>query len=318
MYGARDEVVTATTVFAGPTISRTEIHGLLPGCEVRPPLHRGGLYELVDGRVDQDSSVVVVIDGLFGSNFAATAGEFADACSTGLRVVGAASLGAVRAMECAPYGMLGHGRIYQSYVEGIFVSDAEVAVAVNPDSDFEAVTVSMVDVRQACLRLRHMGILEDHAATDILDLSLAIHYLERSPQRLHRELTSHGLLLRAQFDVFMAAADAKLADARDCLRLVRSGGLRWPVATSSVPAARLGVRGFPTQVAGSLASKESRDDFLSWLVDSGRFPSCHRTQSHPAESILDELDAQGVLDAELLLWHARQTCASVGQPRLPH
>lgn len=307
-------------VFAGPTISRNEISLLLPKCWMRPPIQRGDLYRLLESPVPQRPHLIVVIDGLFGSNFAATAGEFADACSGGLRIVGTASLGAVRAVECASFGMLGYGRIARAYANGTLSSDAEVAVAVHPSDDYRAISIAMIDVRIACDSLVSRGILDDLRAKIILRVSSEIHYLERTPALLRHRLIGKGVLSLSDFDLFVAAADAKLSDARDCLNAVRRGELSWPKSSISVARDRLTIRGFPTQIAGTLVRQADRHSFLEWLIGSGRIWSylsradVRGWTDNPSKAgwILTELDNCGALDSELLIWQSHLTCAAEG------
>ena len=46
-----------------------------------------------------------------------------DALRCGLRVYGASSMGALRAVELAPYGMIGHGSIYEHVLHTPYFRD---------------------------------------------------------------------------------------------------------------------------------------------------------------------------------------------------
>src|SRR5688572_32760283 len=51
---------------------------------------------------------------------------------SGVRVFGAASMGALRAAELQPFGMIGVGQVFQAYRRGHLTDDDEVAVAHGP------------------------------------------------------------------------------------------------------------------------------------------------------------------------------------------
>ncbi|MEV7304560.1 TfuA-like protein [Streptomyces clavifer] len=70
----------------------------------------------------------------------------------GVHVIGAASIGALRAAELAPYGMLGVGSVYAAYHRGDITADDEVAVGQAPDGQWEALTWPLVNLRSV-LRL---------------------------------------------------------------------------------------------------------------------------------------------------------------------
>src|SRR5699024_12171240 len=71
---------------------------------------------------------IAVVDGVFGNQPAVWHKEILFALAQGCTVIGAASMGALRAVELAPYGMIGVGAIYRLYRRGAIVDDAEVAL----------------------------------------------------------------------------------------------------------------------------------------------------------------------------------------------
>lgn len=301
-----------TVVFAGPTISRPEIARIVPGSLLRPPIQRGDLRKMLDTNFDRSATVVVVVDGLFGSIFAPTAGEFADACSAGMRVIGTASMGAFRAVECELYGMVGYGHIYEAFNSGEFSSDAEVAVAVAPDRDYAATTVALADVRTACAVAVASNLLSKAVSEEIVQLMAMVHYLERTPQLMRRLLNSRGLMNDGEFDTWMRGADAKLRDARACLRAIQEGRIDWPPHRPAAMAERLSDRSFPPSIQGMLVTAEAQRRFSEWLLSTGR-AFRHGLQLAPSdgpefnlggESVIEHLLEHGQLDSEVLLWNA--------------
>ena len=137
------------TVFAGPTLPRHPDAAwrlLLGACELRPPAQRGDVLEVL---VDQPDALVL-IDGYYYSVPAVTHKELLYALDAGVRVFGAASLGALRAAELAPLGMTGVGRVYEWYRSGVIDGDDEVAILhASADHGYQGLTVALVELRHA-------------------------------------------------------------------------------------------------------------------------------------------------------------------------
>lgn len=165
---------SSVVVFAGPSLSPAT-KTLSARCELRPPIRRGGLQALIDERVP---ATAVLLDGLFGSSLAVTPTECRNALERGWTLVGASSMGALRASELWSLGMIGIGRIYEQLRLGHIDADAEVAVAYHPDSH-EELTVSLVHVREL---LDHAFPSSEQQPLRELALTLArrIYWAERS------------------------------------------------------------------------------------------------------------------------------------------
>lgn len=97
----------------------------LTGFDVRPPARQGDITTAVlEGK-----DTLVLIDGYFTHTLSPWHKEILFAINNGCRVIGAASLGALRAVECERYGMEGTGKIYEWYKNAVCTDDADVALA---------------------------------------------------------------------------------------------------------------------------------------------------------------------------------------------
>src|SRR5438105_1242035 len=162
--------------FIGPSISRTEAERLCPGLDLRPPVRRDDLYR----EREQGAWGFLVIDGVFMQEDAVSPREVADVLQDGALVVGAASMGALRAADCWPAGAQGVGLIYRLYRMGVLASDEEVAVAVSAEGDDAAVSVPLVNVRYAVARAVRRRLLDRARARQIVDAAASIYYPERT------------------------------------------------------------------------------------------------------------------------------------------
>jgi hypothetical protein len=201
----------STLVFLGPSLPLAEAQGLLDA-DYRPPVRRGDLPESHDG-------TVVIIDGEFGQNLSVSPNEILRLLDNGTRVVGAASMGALRAAELHRFGMEGCGWIFEGYRSGRFDGDDEVAVTYSPD-DMQPMTVPLVNVRCWLERLVAAGELDAVAARRALRRARRIFYADRTEERLREELRDAlgpEDLARLLSVSGGAITDAKAEDARAAL-----------------------------------------------------------------------------------------------------
>jgi hypothetical protein len=110
-------------LFAGPTLpDAAALLGDRP-ILLRPPARHGDIVKAATDGAD----AIGLIDGLFENVAPVWHKEILFALSKGVRVYGAASMGALRAAECAVFGMIGIGRIFEDYASGRLEDDAAVA-----------------------------------------------------------------------------------------------------------------------------------------------------------------------------------------------
>lgn len=130
-------------LFAGPSIAGLP---LPPELELRPPAVCGDLAALLA----DPPAAVGLVDGLFGVAPSVWHKEILALLACGVRVLGAASLGAVRAVELAESGMEGVGAIYAAYRSGAIVRDDAVMLLHAPaEYGYAPLTVALVDAEHA-------------------------------------------------------------------------------------------------------------------------------------------------------------------------
>ncbi len=148
-------------VFAGPSI-----HGLdLPPGDtlIRPPAQRDD----VAAAVEEGATVIGLIDGHYEQVASVWHKEILYALSMGVHVLGAASMGALRAAECEAYGMVPVGEIAGRYCRGEIYDDDAVALLNGPaELAYAPLTEPLVEVEATLARLLNIGAVtaEEHAA----------------------------------------------------------------------------------------------------------------------------------------------------------
>lgn len=208
-------------VFLGPSLRLAEARALLPGATFLPPAAMGDLHALVQRR----PRVVAIVDGFFEQTPAIWHKEILWALSRGVRVLGASSMGALRAAELHPFGMEGVGEVFAAFRDGVLEDDDEVAVAHAPaEDDFRPVSDAMVNLRAGLTAAEAAGVVSPGTHRALLAAGKALFYPLRSWAALHAAGVEAGLpageldALRAH--VRRTRPDVKAADARALLRHV--------------------------------------------------------------------------------------------------
>ncbi len=166
-------------LFAGPSLSGVDYD--CSGLDVRHPARQGDLYRAVlDG-----ADAIGLIDGVFGFVPSVWHKEVLFALKQGVRVLGAASLGALRAAECAPYGMEPIGRIACSYQLGERVEDADVCLAHAPaELDFMPLSEPLVDVEATVAAMAARGSITGPQARRLMTAARAIYFADRTVEAI--------------------------------------------------------------------------------------------------------------------------------------
>ncbi|WP_371493421.1 TfuA-like protein [Kitasatospora sp. NBC_00374] len=207
-------------VFAGPTLPTARVRELVPGAVCHPPVRHGDLLRLDTAPGD----TVVVIDGLWHQSAPVRHKEILLLLAEGVRVVGAASMGALRAAELAPYGMTGVGQIFDQLRTGVLDADDEVAVLHTPDG--RPLAEALVNLRTAFTRCSAAALISTDDARNLEYLARALPYTRRSWAALGRGARAAGAT--EAFETVDAwrrthPYDLKREDAELALALVAAG-----------------------------------------------------------------------------------------------
>lgn len=214
-------------VFVGPTLPASEPVLSSPGLRVLPPARHGDLF---DTAAITEGDTVVLIDGVYHQAPALRHKEILAAMGRGVGMIGAASIGALRAAELRPFGMHGVGTIYTAYVQGEIEGDDEVAVGQAPDGDWDALTWPVVTIRHILQLAVRTGGLSAERAERLLAGLRAVYYPQRTTaavravcHRLGEGAFAEWLAEQRKADEHFG--DIKRADALAAVRAALEGGL---------------------------------------------------------------------------------------------
>jgi TfuA protein len=150
-------------IFLGPSLPVSEAEEILKA-DYRPPVRREDLPEIIR----EKPRIVGIIDGVFFEESAVGHREILQILKNGIKVIGSSSMGALRASELEPFGMIGIGEVYRMYHEGIIEADDEVALMCDPVTN-SAYSEALVNIRITC----RYGISSDAITSNESDLILS-------------------------------------------------------------------------------------------------------------------------------------------------
>ena len=181
--------MTDIVVFTGNSLSWEDAGSLLDA-DYRPPVKRNDINILVDkGGPD----IIGIIDGIFFDRAAVAHREIIRAIKAGVAVVGGCSMGALRASELDTHGMIGVGRIYEWYRDGVVESDDEVAVTFHPGT-FEPLSVPLVNMRTTLEYAVENGVLDPVLGDALLGIARSMYYPDRTYAAMVRKSVGQGLI----------------------------------------------------------------------------------------------------------------------------
>lgn len=204
------------TIFVGPSLFYSQIE--LTGLDVRPPAAQGDLYVAVQ----QGATAIGLIDGVFGDAGSVWHKELLYAVSRGVRVFGAASMGALRAAECAAFGVMPVGKIAHDYAQGILDDDADVALTHAPQEfGWQPFTVPLVDVRSTAAACVKAGLLNEVAANAAVEVAASLHFTLRTEEDMIERIEAElGSTLAEVFKAHFVSQ--KQADAEELVSILRN------------------------------------------------------------------------------------------------
>lgn len=206
-------------VFLGPSLPLAEARKLLPRATFLPPARQGDVWRALESR----PHAIALIDGVFESQPSVWHRELLDALSAGVHVLGASSMGALRAAELHTLGMEGVGAIFTAYASGELIDDADVALLHSDSAHaYRPLTVPMVDARHAIALATKRKLVTPAESTRLLREAERTFYQERRwASLLEASKLSPRSLAHWQRAFKHGVPSLKSDDARACLVRLR-------------------------------------------------------------------------------------------------
>jgi hypothetical protein len=134
-------------------------------------------------------------------------------------------MGALRAAECAAYGMVGLGQVFQAYAAGDLVDDAAVAQLHAPaELGHAAVTEALVNVEATFAHLSALSLIDEEERHHLLRAARSVFFKERTYPRILEQAA--GLTAERRATVFGLTQsyrrDVKREDAQQLVAYLRA------------------------------------------------------------------------------------------------
>jgi hypothetical protein len=174
-------------IYVGPTIPHQDVRERLPGAELHPPVAHGDLLRLRPRRGD----TVLIIDGDFYDRLPVRNQEILLLLQDGVRVVGAAGMGALRAAELHAYGMVGVGAVFELYRDGTLDEDDDVAVRHGGrGEDYRPSSESLINIRWVLRSGVDTGVMSTAESARVSGVAESVPVADRSWAVIEARLAS--------------------------------------------------------------------------------------------------------------------------------
>ncbi len=207
-------------VFLGPSLARARAEQILEA-DFRPPAKRGDLYNAAR----EGARIILLIDGVFFQDCSVAHKEVLYALEAGAKVLGASSMGALRASELDVYGMEGIGLIYQAYKSGRLVSDDEVALTFDPFT-WEPRSEPLVNIRFNLELAWQQGVISSSCKDKLFRCAEALYFPDRTYERMMENAKTLAFVPEKELQRFREflreeQRDFKMEDALKALQRVK-------------------------------------------------------------------------------------------------
>jgi hypothetical protein len=172
--------MSKTVIYLGPSLDLATARSILDATYL-PPIKRGDLAKL-----GPTIERVAIIDGEFFQSLSISTMEILPFLDRAVKVYGASSIGALRAVETERYGMIGVGEIFEWYRDGIVDADDEVALTFDP-STYRPTSEPLINIRFALRDAVCEDILEQAKATQAIEKIRKVYFPSRSFQLVYQE-----------------------------------------------------------------------------------------------------------------------------------
>ena len=222
-------------IFLGPSLSHEKARKIFDA-DYRAPARKGDFLRLA-ADFDVVGMAVGFVDGVFLQDYPPTPIEvYHLARKNGVHLAGAASLGALRAVELEKFGMVGIGKIFQLYKTGKLNADDEVAVTFASEGDYQLQSEAMIDIRYNLYLAHKKGLISEKAKSLLVKLAKEIYFPHRKYMYILEEARSKYPMLESEINSFGSyiKSNRKSLKEMDAIRLVKYLKERYESTTISM------------------------------------------------------------------------------------
>ena len=179
------------------------------------PIKRGDLGH----DMKENPDIIGIIDGVFHQNSSVGHKEILNVLNKGVTVVGASSMGALRASEMDSLGMVGIGYVYEQYATGKVTSDDDVAVMLDSDT-LEALSEPLINMDYVFTNAVSENIITESQKDELIKIAKSTFYPKRNYSQTINSSSLDEKTRNQLIDFIRTSVDIKKEDAKELIRYI--------------------------------------------------------------------------------------------------
>ncbi|MBO6110071.1 MAG: TfuA-related McrA-glycine thioamidation protein [Methanobrevibacter sp.] len=176
------------------------------------PIKRGDLGH----DIKENPDIIGIIDGVFHQNSSVGHKEILNVINKGITVVGASSMGALRASELDTLGMTGIGYVYEQYATGKVASDDDVAVMLDSET-LEALSEPLINMEYVFENAVSENIITENQKDELIKIAKSTFYPKRNYSQTLNSSSLDDETKSKLIDFIRRSVDIKKEDAKELI-----------------------------------------------------------------------------------------------------
>lgn len=179
------------------------------------PIKRGDLGH----DMKENPDIIGIIDGVFHQNSSVGHKEILNVINSGVTVVGASSMGALRASELDSLGMTGIGYVYEQYATGKVASDDDVAVMLDSET-LEALSEPLINMNYVFTNAVSENIITQDQKDELIKIAKSTFYPKRNYSQTLNSSSLDDETKSNLINFIRVSVDIKKEDAKELIRYI--------------------------------------------------------------------------------------------------
>ena len=207
-------------IYTGLSLSFDEAREILDSHDdveviYKRPIKRGDLGH----DMKENPDIIGIIDGVFHQNSSVGHKEILNVINSGVTVVGASSMGALRASELDSLGMTGIGYVYEQYATGKVASDDDVAVMLDSET-LEALSEPLINMNYVFTNAVSENIITQEQKDELIKIAKSTFYPKRNYSQTLNSSSLDDETKNNLINFIRVSVDIKKEDAKELIRYI--------------------------------------------------------------------------------------------------
>ena len=207
-------------IYTGLSLSFDEAREILDSHDdveviYKSPIKRGDLGH----DMKENPDIIGIIDGVFHQNSSVGHKEILNVINSGVTVVGASSMGALRASELDSLGMTGIGYVYEQYATGKVASDDDVAVMLDSET-LEALSEPLINMNYVFTNAVSENIITQEQKDELIKIAKSTFYPKRNYSQTLNSSSLDDETKSNLINFIRVSVDIKKEDAKELIRYI--------------------------------------------------------------------------------------------------